>query len=109
MRYIKYLKMLNNYPSYIKENKISFEMQKEVYEMENISKQTILLATNNVQTKDDLISLYGIYKNKLNKDSSNKELIENIQLINEIIRRTELTDNSANENKKEVVIHEPVK
>ncbi len=109
MRYIKYLKMLNNYPSYIKENKISFEMQKEVYEMENISKQTILLATNNIQTKDDLISLYGVYKNKLNKDSSNKELIENIQLINEIIKRTELTDDSVKENKKEVVIHEPVK
>ena len=109
MRYIKYLKMLNNYPAYIKENKISFDMQKEVYEMENISKQTILLATNNIQTKDDLISLYGVYKNKLNKDSSNKELIENIQLINEIIKRTELTDDSAKENKKEVVIHEPVK
>lgn len=109
MRYIKYLKMLNNYPSYIKENKISFEMQKEVYEMENISKQTILLATNNIQTKDDIISLYGVYKNKLNKDSSNKELIENIQLINEIIKRTELTDDSVKENKKEVVIHEPVK
>ena len=77
--------------------------------MENISKQTILLATNNIQTKDDLISLYGVYKNKLNKDSSNKELIENIQLINEIIKRTELTDDSAKENKKEVVIHEPVK
>ncbi len=109
MRYIKYLKMLNNYPSYIRGNKISFEMQKEVYKMENISKQTILLATNNIQTKDDLISLYGVYKNKLNKDSSNKELIENIQLINEIIKRTELTDDSAKENKKEVVIHEPVK
>ena len=67
MRYIKYLKMLNNYPSYIRGNKISFEMQKEVYKMENISKQTILLATNNIQTKDDLISLYGVYKNKLNK------------------------------------------
>lgn len=109
MRYIKYLKILNNYPTYIKTNRVSYSLQNDVYKMENISKQTILLASNNIQTKEDLVILYSKYKKKLQKDNSNNEVIENIKLIREIIKRTELMDVSEKENKKEVILHESIK
>ena len=104
MRYIKYLKILNNYPTYIRTNRVSYSMLKDVYEMESISNQTVLLAENNINTKDDLIELYTKLKKELSK-SDNQETRVKIQLINEIIKRTELTDDdSERENKKEVVI-----
>ena len=104
MRYIKYLKILNNYPTYIRTNRVSYSMLKDVYEMESISNQTVLLAENNINTKDDLINLYTKLKKELSKND-NQETRMKIQLINEIIKRTELTDDdSERENKKEVVI-----
>ena len=109
MRYIKYLKIINNYPIYIKTNRVSYSLQNDVYKMENISKQTILLASNNIQTKEDLVILYSKYKKELQKDNSNNEVIENIELIKEIIKRTELMDDSEKENKKEVILHESIK
>ena len=104
MRYIKYLKILNNYPTYVRKNRVSYSMLKDVYKMERISNQTVLLAENNINTKDDLINLYTKLKKELSKND-NQETRLKIQLINEIIKRTELTDeDSERENKKEVVI-----
>lgn len=104
MRYIKYLKILNNYPTYVKVNRISYSMIKDVHEMENISNQTILLAENNINTKEDLINLYTKLKKDLSKND-NQDARVKIQLINEIIKRTELTDeDSERENKRDVVI-----
>ena len=104
MRYIKYLKILNNYPTYVKVNRVSYSMIKDVYEMENISNQTILLAENNINTKEDLINLYTKLKKDLSKND-NQDTRVKIQLINEIIKRTELTDeDSERENKRDVVI-----
>ena len=103
MRYIKYLKLLNNYPSYIKRNKVSFEMQRDVMKMESISNQAILLAKNNITNEDELMSLYVNIKNEINKNP-NDELKEQIKLINEIRHRQELLEDTNRENEKEVVI-----
>ena len=103
MRYIKYLKLLNNYPSYIKRNRISFEMQKDVMNMENISKQAILLASNNIKDEDDLINLYVKIRSEI-KNNPSKELREKIKLIDEIRHRQELLVESNRENEKEVLI-----
>jgi hypothetical protein len=103
MRYIKYLKLLNNYPSYIKRSRVSFEMQRDVMKMESISNQAILLAKNNITNEDELMNLYVNIKNEINK-SPNDELKEQIKLINEIRHRQELLEDTNRENEKEVVI-----
>ena len=109
MRYIKYLKLLNNYPTYIKRNRVSYSMRLDVMKMERISEQTILLANNNITSKEDLINLYKSIKEKIHYNPDNNELKNEILLINEIRRREELLEDNSKENKKEVVIHEPVK
>ena len=109
MRYIKYLKLLNNYPTYIKRNRVSYSMRLDVMKMEKISDQTVLLANNNITSKEDLINLYKSIKEKLHYNPDNNELKNEILLINEIRRREELLEDNSKENKKEVVIHEPVK
>ena len=109
MRYIKYLKLLNNYPTYIKRNRVSYSMRLDVMKMERISEQTVLLANNNITSKEDLINLYKSIKEKLHYNPDNNELKNEILLINEIRRREELLEDNSKENKKEVVIHEPVK
>lgn len=106
MRYIKYLKLLNNYPTYIKRNRVSYEMRLDVMKMDRISEQTIFLANNNVTSKEDLINLYNLLIEKINEDPNNNELKNDIKLINEIRRREELLENDSKENKKEVLIHE---
>ena len=85
----------------MKVNRVSYSMLKDVCEMENISKQTVFLAENNIKTKKDLIDLYDNYKKDLFK-KENPEIKEKIQLVNEILKRTELTDEeSERENEKE--------
>lgn len=101
MRYIKYLKLLNNYPKYIKTNKVSYEMKKEIMKMESIGKQTILLVKNNITNEEELINLYSNLKKELYKNKNNKEIKEQIKLIDEIRNRKELLNV---ENEKEVMI-----
>ena len=109
MRYIKYLKLLKNYPTYIRTNRVSYSMRLDVMKMERISEQTVLLVNNNITSKEDLINLYKSIKEKLHSNPNNNELKNEILLINEIRRREELLEDNSKENKKEVVIHEPVK
>ena len=104
MRYIKYLKLLNNYPTYIKRNRVSYSMRLDVMKIESISKQTVLLANNNIQTEENLINLYKALKEKLSVEPKNKEIKEEIKLINEIRQRKELLEDNNRENEKEVVI-----
>lgn len=104
MRYIKYLKLLNNYPTYIKGNRVSYSMKLDVMKMENISKQTVLLATNNITTEDELITLYKSLKEELHNNPNNKEMKDKIKLINEIRQRKELLEQEDRENEKKAVI-----
>ena len=104
MKYIEYLKLLNSYPYYIKVNKVSSSMRLDVMKMESISRQTVLLANNNIQSESELICLYKSLKEKLQKDPSNKKIKEEIKLISEIRKRKELLEDNSIENEKEVKI-----
>ena len=105
IQYIKYLKLLNKYPTYIKNQKISYSMQKDVMRMDEISKQTIFLAKHNIQNEDDLINLYNNLREKFEESTSNKENIkEELKLILEIKKRIESNERESLENEREVLI-----
>ena len=105
IQYIKYLKLLNKYPTYIKNQKISYSMQRDVMRMDEISKQTIFLAKHNIQDEDDLINLYNNLREKFEESTSNKENIkEELKLILEIKKRIESNERESLENEREVLI-----
>lgn len=105
IQYIKYLKLLNKYPTYIKNQKISYSMQKDVMKMDEISKQTIFLAKNNIQNEDELINLYNNLREKFEESTSNKESIkEELKLILEIKKRIDSNERESLENEREVLI-----
>ena len=105
IQYIKYLKLLNKYPTYIKNQKISYSMQRDVMRMDEISKQTIFLAKNNIQNEDDLINLYNNLREKFEESTSNKESIkEELKLILEIKKRIDSNERESLENEREVLI-----
>ena len=105
IQYIKYLKLLNKYPTYIKNQKISYSMQRDVMRMDEISKQTIFLAKHNIQNEDDLINLYNNLREKFEESTSNKENIkEELKLILEIKKRIESNERESLENEREVLI-----
>ena len=105
IQYIKYLKLLNKYPTYIKNQKISYSMQRDVMRMDEISKQTIFLAKHNIQDEDDLINLYNNLREKFEESTSNKESIkEELKLILEIKKRIDSNERESLENEREVLI-----
>ena len=105
IQYIKYLKLLNKYPTYIKNQKISYSMQRDVIRMDEISKQTIFLAKHNIQNEDELINLYNNLREIFEESTSNKENIkEELKLILEIKKRIESNERESLENEREVLI-----
>ena len=105
IQYIKYLKLLNKYPTYIKNQKISYSMQRDVMRMDEISKQTIFLAKHNIQNEDDLINLYNNLREKFEESTSNKKNIkEELKLILEIKKRIDSNERESLENEREVLI-----
>ena len=105
IQYIKYLKLLNKYPTYIKNQKISYSMQRDVMRMDEISKQTIFLAKHNIQDEDDLINLYNNLREKFEESTSNKESIKDeLKLILEIKKRIDSNERESLENEREVLI-----
>ena len=105
IQYIKYLKLLNKYPTYIKNQKISYSMQRDVMRMDEISKQTIFLAKHNIQNEDDLINLYNNLREKFEESTSNKENIkEELKLILEIKKRIDSNERESLEIEREVLI-----
>ena len=105
IQYIKYLKLLNKYPTYIKNQKISYSMQRDVMRMDEISKQTIFLAKHNIQNEDELINLYNNLREKFEESTSNKENIkEELKLILEIKKRIDSNERESLENEREVLI-----
>ena len=105
IQYIKYLKLLNKYPTYIKNQKISYSMQRDVMRMDEISKQTIFLAKYDIKSEDELINLYDNLREKFEESTSNKENIkEELKLILEIKKRIESNERESLENEREVLI-----
>ena len=105
IQYIKYLKLLNKYPTYIKNQKVSYSMQRDVIKMDEISKQTIFLAKYDIKNEDELINLYDNLREKFEESTSNKEDIkEELKLILEIKKRIESNEKESLENEREVLI-----
>ena len=70
--YIKYLKLLNNYPKQSYSTKLSYELRKEIDKMDMISKEVNLLINNNIECEDDLHSFYlNLEKSKIAVDKAN--------------------------------------
>ena len=103
IQYIKYLKLLNKYPTYIRTNRVSYSMQKDVLKMDSISKQAVLLAKYKINSEDELINLFIELNKKMSKNKDNEELKDEISLIKEIRQRIKIEDN-IRENEKEVLI-----
>lgn len=103
--YIKYLKLLNKYPKYSKNNKLSYQVKKDLEIMDSINRQTLLLINNKIECEDDLHSFYLKLRDNLKNNSSNKEQIKDqIELCNEIMKRHKSITDEVEKIEKEVII-----
>ena len=105
--YIRYLKLLDKYPKYIKNHKVSYEFQKDIYKMEEISKETILLVDNKIETKEDFEKYYHFIEQQLTEKKINsKELVEKKKICDRIRERCSRVEDIVKETEKEVMISE---
>ena len=102
--YIRYLKILNKYPTYIKKHKVSSEIQKDVLRMEEINKQTILLVENKIETKEDFDNYYISLIDELNKTDNKEDIKNKIKLCEEIRNRKEIVEEITKEKESRVII-----
>lgn len=103
--YIRYLKLLDKYPTFIKNHKVSSELQRDVLRMEDINKQTLLLVDNKIETKEDFEKYYISLLDELNKNSiDNKEIKNKIKLCDEIRKRKEQIEEITKEKESKVMI-----
>ena len=94
--YIKYLKLLNNYPKQSYSTKLSYELRKEIDKMDMISKEVNLLINNNIECEDDLHSFYLNLKKSKN--------YEEIKLCEDIMKRNKTLNDNIEKLEKEVII-----
>ena len=94
--YIKYLKLLNNYPKQAYSTKLSYELRKEIDKMDMISKEVNLLVNNNIECEDDLHSFY------LNLEKSKNP--EEIKLCEDIMKRNKTLNDNIEKLEREVII-----
>jgi len=105
--YIRYLKLLDKYPKYIKKHKVSYELQQDIYKMEEISKETILLVDNKIETKEDFENYYQSIEQQLTeKKIDNCDLVEKKKTCDRIRKRCSKVEEIVNEVEKEVKINE---
>ena len=102
--YIRYLKILNKYPTYIKKHKVSSEIQKDVLRMEEINKQAILLVENKIETKEDFDNYYISLIDELNKTENKEDIKNKIKLCEEIRNRKEIVEEITKEKESRVII-----
>ena len=102
--YIRYLKILNKYPTYIKKHKVSSEIQKDVLRMEEINKQAILLVENKIETKEDFDNYYISLIDELNKTDNKEDIKNKIKLCEEIRNRKEIVEEITKEKESRVII-----
>lgn len=96
--YIKYLKLLNKYPKQVNNAKISYELRKEINQMDMISKEVNLLVKNNIESEKDLDSFY-----MKQIDNSN---YEDIELCEDIFKRNKRIKENIKNMEKEVSYRE---
>ena len=102
--YIRYLKILNKYPTYIKKHNVSSELQKDVLRMEEINKQTILLVENKIETKEDFDNYYISLIDELDKTNNKEDIKNKIKLCEEIRKRKEIVEEITKEKESRVII-----
>lgn len=103
--YIKYLKLLNNYPKYEKKIVLSYQLKKDIEKMDSISKQANLLVNNNIENEEDLFSFYMQLKEEKNNNPDVKDEIEKeIKLCEEIMKRNSYIKETIEKIEKEVII-----
>ena len=103
--YIKYLKLLNNYPKYEKKITLSYQLKTDIEKMDSISKQTNLLVNNNIENEDDLFSYYLKLKEEKNTNPEIQNEIETeIKLCEEIMKRNSFIEDTIEKIEKEVMI-----
>ena len=108
-KYINYLKLLNKYPTYIRNHRVSNQLQRDVMQMNLISNQTIFLAKSRIDTLDDLENKYKELRRETRIKKEDNNLKDELHICESIIFRKNSILDEEKENKKEVVVHEPIK
>ena len=108
-KYINYLKLLNKYPTYIRSHRVSNQLQRDVMQMNLISNQTIFLAKYRIDTLDDLENKYKELRRETRIKKEDNSLKDELHICESIIFRKNSILEEEKENKKEVVVHEPIK
>ena len=108
-KYINYLKLLNKYPTYIRNHRVSNQLQRDVMQMNLISNQTIFLAKYRIDTLDDLETKYKELRRETRIKKEDNNLKDELHICESIIFRKNSILDEEKENKKEVVVHEPIK
>ena len=108
-KYINYLKLLNKYPTYIRSHRVSNQLQRDVMQMNLISNQTIFLAKYRIDTLDDLENKYKELRRETRIKKEDNNLKDELHICESIIFRKNSILEEEKENKKEVVVHEPIK
>ena len=108
-KYINYLKLLNKYPTYIRNHRVSNQLQRDVMQMNLISNQTIFLAKYRIDTLDDLENKYKELRRETRIKKEDNNLKDELHICESIIFRKNSILEEEKENKKEVVVHEPIK
>ena len=108
-KYINYLKLLNKYPTYIRSHRVSNQLQRDVMQMNLISNQTIFLAKYRIDTLDDLETKYKELRRETRIKKEDNNLKDELHICESIIFRKNSILDEEKENKKEVVVHEPIK
>ena len=108
-KYINYLKLLNKYPTYIRSHRVSNQLQRDVMQMNLISNQTIFLAKYRIDTLDDLENKYNELRRETRIKKEDNNLKDELHICESIIFRKNSILDEEKENKKEVVVHEPIK
>jgi len=108
-KYINYLKLLNKYPTYIRSHRVSNQLQRDVMQMNLISNQTTFLAKYRIDTLDDLENKYKELRRETRIKKEDNNLKDELHICESIIFRKNSILDEEKENKKEVVVHEPIK
>lgn len=124
--YIKYLHLLNLYPKYASQNKISPELKKDILKMDELSEQAKLLVKNNLETDEQFLFYYDKKVEELSKLVNEKELLKEketksnlnnsilelrkeIKLLESIRNRKESIKNNMEKVEKEVMNNEHIR
>lgn len=71
--YVRYCKLLGNYPDYVKKNNKITNLRKDVDKLEQLSKQAIFLVDNKIETEEQFYNLLKTKENELDTLKNERE------------------------------------